>query len=189
MTAEEENKKNTRQDKQRLIESGKQLLNTIYEEEVSDDIELESGECYLFKEQKPEEGLKLSLHRMEEEGNGYVLTRLSPKKIKKRYGASEEIAQLYWLTKLDGDRNFDPVDLPLIAHSIINFVEKSGGLIFIEGVETLLKHNSFDRFLSFLDNLVDVVEVEEGILILSLDPRTISEQRLAQIERKLNIIS
>lgn len=189
MSSEEEKEEKINRNRRKLIENGKQLLNTIYEEESDDDVELKKGETYLVKEKKPERGLKVSLQRMKKEERGYVLTRMSPKKIKNRFSPPEDKLQIYWLTKLKGENNFDPSDLPLIAHSIIDFLEKERGTIFIEGVETLLKHNSFDRFLSFIDNIVDVVEVENGILVVSLDPKTISERCLAQMERKLEIIS
>lgn len=169
-------------DRKRLIESGKQLLSTMYDEEEE---KLEDGMSYLVKEKKPERGLRLSLKRMEEDGKGYCVTKLNPKKIRKKYDVNENSISFYWITKLEGENNFDPSELPLIAHSMIDFLQEESGPIFLEGAETILKYNSFSSFLGFLDHLVDVVDVENGILILSLDPRTLSEQRLAQIERKL----
>lgn len=171
--------------RERLIESGKQLLSTIYGREEMESTELEKGESYLLKEKKPEKALRLSLDRMEKEGKGYCLTRLNPKKIKKRYRASDSSISFYWLTGLEGEKRFDPADLPLISHSMISFLQEKSGPIFIEGIDSILKHNPFSRFLGVLDHIVDIVDVEDGILILSLDPRTLSEQRLAQIERKL----
>lgn len=175
-------------DRERLIRSGKQLLSTIYDHEEMDIPELEKGKSYLLKEKKPEKGLRLSLEKMEKEGTGYCLLGSNPKEIKKRFRISEDSISFYWLTRLEGENRFDPSELPLISHNMINFLQQNGGPIFMEGVESILKYNSFSRFLGVLDHLVDVVDVEDGIFILNLDPRTLSEQRLAQIERKLELV-
>jgi len=172
-------------DRKRLIRSGKQLLSTIYEDEEK---ELEKGKSYLLKEKKPERGFRLSLNRMEEEGNGYVLSSINPVDIKRKYDVRGVSISYHWLTVVEGENNFDPSNLHIIGHDMINFLENRSGMIFMEGVEIILNHNSFDRFWGFLNHVVDVVSEEDGILILSLDPSTLSEQSLAQIERKLELI-
>ncbi|MFW6064335.1 MAG: DUF835 domain-containing protein [Candidatus Natronoplasma sp.] len=171
-------------DRRRLIQSGKQLLSTIYEDKK----ELERGKSFLLKEKKPERGFRLSLRRMEEEGKGYVLSSINPVDVKRKYDVRGDSISYHWLTVVDGESNFDPSNLHIIGHDMINFLEDGGGLIFMEGVEIILNHNSFDRFWGFLNHLVDVVSEEESILVLSLDPSTLSEQSLAQIERKLELI-
>ncbi|MFP4002093.1 MAG: DUF835 domain-containing protein [Thermoplasmata archaeon] len=175
-------------EREKLIRSGKQLLSTIYQDEDIKRDDLEKGKSYLFKEKKPEMGFRVSLEMMKEEGKGYFLSRMNPRKVKERYQVSDESISFYWLTTLNGKNRFDPADLSLISHSMIDFLEGESGPIFMEGVESILKQNSFSRFLGILDHLVDVVDVEEGILVVSLDPKTLSEQRLAQIERKLKTL-
>ncbi|MBS3780977.1 MAG: DUF835 domain-containing protein [Candidatus Thermoplasmatota archaeon] len=176
-------------DKQILIESGKQFLNTIYgEKEKEEKPVLEKGESYLTKDKKPKKSLEFSLKKMEKEGKGYVLSSINPDKINRKYEVNEDSISFNWLTGLEGKNRFKPSNLHLIAHSMINFLEDKNGPIFIGGVEIILKHNSFDRFLGFLNHLVDVVSEENGILVLSLDPRILSDQQLAKIERKFEYL-
>jgi len=176
-------------DKQRLIESGKNFLRTLYEDEDKKEInELEKGKSYIIKEKKPEKGLEFSLKTMEREKNGYVLSSINPKEIKRKYNVSLDSISYNWLTVLEGKNRFNPSNLHLIGHSMIDFLEDKKGPIFMEGVELILKHNSFDRFWGFLNHLVDVVSEEEGTLVLSLDPETLSDQQLAKIERKLQVL-
>jgi len=172
-------------DRKRLIRNGKQLLSTIYEVEGK---ELERGKSYLLKEKKPERGFSLSFKRMEEDGNGYVLSSINPADVKRKYDVREDSISFNWLTVVEGENNFDPSNLHIVGHDMINFLENGSGVIFVEGVEIILNHNSFDRFWGFLNHLVDVVSEEKGVLVLSLDPSTLSEQNLAQIERKLEPI-
>jgi len=173
-------------DKQRLVESGKQFLKTLYSEKEEKEIsEVEKGKSYFIREKKRGRGLELSLRLMEEEGNGYILSSMNSKKIKREYEVPDASISYNWLTTLDGENRFDPSNLHLIGHSMIEFLEKKNGPIFMEGVEIILKRNSFNRFLRCINHLVDVVSEEKGIFVLSLNPVILSDHRLSVIEQKL----
>jgi len=176
-------------DKKRLIESGKDFLRTLYEEgDKKEKSKLKNGKSYIIKEKKPEKGLELSLEVMEKEGNGYIMSSINPKEIRRKYDVSIDSISYNWLTVLEGKNKFNPSNLHLIGHSMIDFLENKNGPIFIEGIEIILKHNSFDRFWGFLNHLIDVVSEEDGILVLSFDPETLSNRQLAKIERKLQVL-
>lgn len=175
-------------DKRSIIQSGKNLLNTIYEEGEKRP-ELESGRGYLFKEKTPEKGLSLAIENMREDGEGYLLTRMEAEKLKEKYPLPEETVSFHRLGDPSKKDNFDPSILVMIAHSVTNFLEEKGGTAMIEGVETLLEENTFDKFITFLDNLVNVTKAEEGILVMTLDPDAISEQELGEIEDRLEILT
>ena len=177
-------------DDEEIIEIGKLLLERIHDQHMESNLELKRGESYLLKEKRPLRSMDLFLKKIDEENErGYILSRVNPKKIKEKYNLPKDKVKFYWLTSLPGKDNLKPSDLPYVAHSMIDFLEEDKGIIFMEGIETILKNNRFKEFLKFLDNLVDVVEIEEGILITTLDPRTLPEHRLAQIERKLTVLS
>ena len=181
-------------DREKVVESGKQFLKTVYrggekgKTEKKEISILERGKSYIIKEKKPEKGLELSIKTMEDEGKGYILSSINPEEIKRKYDVSHESISYHWLTAVEGENNFDPSDLHLIGHNMIDFLEEKNGPIFMDVVEIILKQNSFNRFWRFLNHLIDVVSEEEGILVLSLDPRTLSDQELAQIERKLTLL-
>jgi len=181
--------------REKVVESGKQFLKTVYrggekgKAEKKEISILERGKSYLIKEKKPEQGLELSIKTMEGEGNGYILSSINPEEIRRKYSdVSQDSISYNWLTVLEGENKFNPSNLHLIGHSMIDFLEEKNGPIFMEGVEIILKHNSFDRFWGFLNHLVDVVSEENGILVISLDPRTLSDQDLAKIERTLELL-
>ncbi len=155
-------------------------------EENSEDIRLEEGNAYLLEEQKPNETFKISLERMKDIGEGLLITRLHRNKLKQKYDFDEEKIDYRWLTKMSGRGNIDPVDLELTADLIIRYYEQGGKTVLIEGVDALLRDNSFKRFVGFMDNLVDVVGMSEGVLVMNLDPRIVSEKELAVMERKMN---
>lgn len=159
------------------------------EEEVLDDVEvsIEDGVSYLFKENKPRRSFELSFQRMDDKGKGLVISRMNPEKIRENFEPKEDLFDCYWVTTISGKKNLDPVDLEIIADKIITYCEDGGETVFLEGVESLTRNNSFERFVGFLNNIVDVAEMEDSTLIVTLDPRTISDRELAQIERKMEV--
>ncbi len=174
-------------DKKSIIQSGKHLLNTIYDEEKRP--ELEKGKSYLIKEETPEKALSLARERMVKDEDGYILTRMKAEELKTKYRFPEDGISLHTLGDPSKKENFDPSILVMIAHSITNFLEEKGGTAMIEGVETLIEKNTFDKFIIFLDNLVKVTEFEESVLIVTLDPQAVSEQKLVEIEDRLEVLS
>jgi len=175
-------------DRKSIIQSGKHLLNTIYEEgEKRPD--LEDGNGYLVKEKKLEKGLSLAVERIRKDGNGYLLTQMKPDTLKNKYHLPEDLISFHRLGDPSKKENFDPSILVMIAHSVTNFLEEKGGTAMISDVELLLEENSFDKFMTFLDNVMNVTKVEEAILIMSIDPDAVPEQELEEIEDRLELLS
>lgn len=153
-----------------------------------EELDLEKGESYLLKEKDSDRSIDFSLKTISEEGKGLIITRINPENLKERYDLEDEDIEVYWLTRVSGKGNLNPVNLELIADRIIRFYEKTGGIILLEGIEALLRDNSFKRFIGFIDNIVDVADMEDGIFMVTLDPDTISEKELAHLERKMTQI-
>lgn len=160
-------------------------LDTIKDAEV----ELKDGNAYLFKEKKSNIVFDAGLERMGSFGEGLIITRTNPKKIKQIYDLDELSVDVYWLSKMGGEKTLDPVNLELIADLIIRYYEDGGKTVILDGIDSLLKDNSFKRFEGFIDNIVDVVSIEEGTFLTGLDPKIISERKLATIENKLTSLS
>lgn len=158
------------------------------EEEPIDEIKLEEGGSYLFKEKKNVKTFNIALDRMRQMDEGLIFSREHPKKFKKNFSIGEGINYL-WVTKIAGKDNIDPVNLELIADTIIRYFENGGKTVLLGGIDALLRDNSFNRFVSFLDNIIDIAGVEDGVLILNLDPNIISDKELAALERKMNYVS
>jgi len=153
------------------------------------EIELKDGNAYLFKEKKPNIVFEAGLERMKSFGEGLIITRTNTKKIKQIYDLGELSVDVYWLSKMGGEKTLDPVNLELIADMIIRYYEGGGKTVILDGIDSLLKDNSFKRFEGFIDNIVDIVSIEGGVFITGLDPIIISERKLATIERKLISLS
>ncbi len=153
------------------------------------ELELEDGNSYLFKEKDSDNSMEFSIKKISEEERGLVITRVKPDSLIKKYDVDPSKIETHWLTRISGKGNLNPIQLELIADKIIRFYEKEKGIVLLEGVEALLRDNSFNRFIGFVDNIVDVANMEGGIFLVTLDPDTISEKELAHLERKMNQIN
>ncbi len=156
-----------------------------FDTEQSKKIDLEEGNAYLFKEKKPKMIYEIGLERIDSEGEVVIVSRVNRKRFERIYDLESLEVDYYWLSKMAGNKTLDPINLELIADMIIRYYENGGKTVIFDGLESLLKDNSFKRFEGFLDNIVDVVSIEEGIFLTGLDPRTISERELATIEKKM----
>ncbi|MBS3817606.1 MAG: DUF835 domain-containing protein [Candidatus Thermoplasmatota archaeon] len=180
--------KEEERDKQRIVETGKQLLNTIYEDEGKNKPILEDGGSYLVKKEDSKEGISLALEKIRNDDRGYFLSRRKSERIKEKYHPPRDVITYYTMDGSSGKQNFDPSILVHITHSVTDFLEKEGGTAVIDGSELLLQKNTFDKFTSFLDNLVTVTKSEDGILVVTLDLETVSEPQLEEIKERLESI-
>ncbi len=155
----------------------------------SEDIDIEDGSAYLFKERKPKVLYQMGLERIKSIGEGLIISRQNPKKADRTFEVEGSEVDIYWLSKMSGENTLDPVNLELIADLIIRYYEKGGKTVILDGIDSLLRDNSFKRFEGFLDNIVDIVGIEDGAFLTGLDPRIVPEQKLATMERKMVTLS
>lgn len=176
-----------------------ELRDTVYEtlkareEEptVSEEGEttLEAGNTYLFEDKGPDRAIVHTLSKIEEGMDGLIISRKKKEKLSsmyEEYGLEEDGIKHYWLTRMAGDGNLDPAQLEEIADIIIRFFEeKDDSIVLLEGIESLMRDNTFERVIGFIENLVDVASMENRILVIFMDPETISGQQHAHIERNM----
>ncbi len=160
------------------------------EEKEPREISFVDGNSYILEGERPVETFEYSLERMKKAGEGLIISRKHPDKIKERFGTNEEDLDIeyFWLTRTSGQNNMDPAALELIADRVIRYFEGGGKTVLVEGVGALLRDNSFKRFVGFVDNIVDVASVENGCFMIALDPRIIDDKELAYIEEKMGIV-
>ncbi|MFO7793339.1 MAG: DUF835 domain-containing protein [Candidatus Saliniplasma sp.] len=158
------------------------------EVELSDDFHADKGSVYLFEDRTPDRAVKVATKKLEEDMEGLFVSRIEPDKFRKRYGLEDKDIHQYWLTRVPGRGNLEPANLELLADRITRYLEKHSGVVLLEGIESLTRENSFERVVGFFENLVDVASMENGILLVTIDPRTLGDQKLAIIERNMNVV-
>jgi hypothetical protein len=129
---------------------------------------------------KPQEGA--------EPRKGYTVTRRYPDQLRSQFDLGD--VQITWLTSQTGDMCIDPTKLSQIAHAVMEFFQKNtNAIVLIDGIETIITYNDFNKTLRMLEQINDFVMQYKGCLLIPIDPKAFDEKERALIERNFVTIS
>ncbi len=150
--------------------------------------ELNPGRSYLIEEEKPVNVFRLLSKYTEGKGNGLIITRSNPKRIRERYNLKTE--RILWLTDRESTTEETmPPTLERLIYSIEEFIRASGkGAVMLDGIEYLISNNSFEAVLRFIRRLVDHISESQFVMLLSLSPKTMKEQEVKIVEREMEVV-
>ncbi|TFG54599.1 MAG: DUF835 domain-containing protein [Methanomassiliicoccus sp.] len=147
---------------------------------------LHNGRAYLFEASDNDRMFQALLQEMEIGTPALIICRTHPDQLRARYHLLK--TPLIWLAQSPGPDRIDPSNLQLLTHLTLDFMRKGHSIIAIEGLEFLLVNNELTRVLKFIGQLRDHVIVEDAILLLTADPRTLTEKQKAILERELELV-
>ena len=91
---------------------------------------------------------------------------------------------------MTGDQYWSPNQMEMVNHHLKNFfrLHKGDGLILLEGLEYLMAFNQFKGVLILVQSLKDHAALNQGILLIGLNPATLEQKQLKLFERDLEIL-
>jgi hypothetical protein len=119
---------------------------------------------------------------------GLLITREHPTLFFKKWDL--EKIPLIWLSDTEETRwTVTPTNLAKLSHMLNSFIWKyPHSCILSEGFEYLIIYNSFDTIMKFVYSVNDTVVRYKCRFILSYDGRTLEKEKLALIEKELNVL-
>ncbi len=152
---------------------------------LSNDVQF--GNVYLVEERRPKLSYELFEHALSSGCNGMIMTREFPKKLLTE--KELDSCKLIWLTNLVGDGRVNPTAIGILMSQVRSFIENQPkSVVMIDGLEYMISLNTYDRMLQFMHQLRDLVVTNESILVVPMDPRTVTERELALLERNLEVL-
>jgi len=149
--------------------------------------ELEDGRSYVVKERKPERGLDLFLHLIEQGYRPLLVTRQHPNHVRKAHLGVD--IRAIWLSTTLGKDYIDPHNLNALTNVIVEHITAGGkSAVILDGVEYLMINNDSVRIWKFLEFLNEVVAQAAAILLISVDERAFEPRDLALLERNAVVI-
>jgi hypothetical protein len=153
----------------------------------SDYGEAKQGYNYLFEELRPLNTYKCFFHLLEQGKLGLCMTSTYPKKIRDYHTKDfADMAQLpiYWLSDWYGasqeflaigqeERTLRPTRLDFeIMKEVSNFIKKNrgNGVLLIDGVETLVLANSFEKVIAFVTNVNNMASANQCTVLAPINP-------------------
>lgn len=158
-----------------------------YSNGVQSSSEPRPGNVYLIEERRPKATFELFEQAMASGHAGMVVTRECPKRLMTDKGLGT--CKVVWMTNLVGEGRINPTAIGILMSQVRNFIEgQRKTVVMIDGLEYLVTVNTYDRMLQFMHQLRDIVATNDSILMVPLDPRTVSERELALLERNMETI-
>jgi hypothetical protein len=149
--------------------------------------QLESGYNYLIEEPQPKRSFEFFKAKVGKGAKGLCISTSYPKKIIEEYGLHG--TTVYWLSELEFDnQSLHPRRLDFeVTRAIQNFVKSNpSSLLIIDGVEFLILINGFERVMTFIKKMNDIMSATASTLITSINPSAFSEEKLSIIEREFD---
>jgi len=162
----------------------------ISEEEIAIDrgqkYSLEPGYSYLIKEEKPFVAFDIFVDQVTHGNRGLCITRQHPSKVRVNYGLKR--TPILWFSQTGAENSIDPSNISKLVHTIRNFVkENKGSVVLLDGVEYLKLQNDFNLVMKYLNMINDIIMAEEAKLILPINPKTLTENEMAYMEREMKV--
>ncbi len=150
---------------------------------------LETGLNYLILGTNPRVAFSMLKTLVSLGAQGLALSTTFPSKLKKAYGLNN--VEIRWFTDTTSEEGtIDPKRLEFEAtRTISNFIkEMESAVILIDGLEYLVVENGFDNVLRFIKKINDISSVNGATLIMSVNPKSMSQDELTVLMKDFDII-
>ena len=144
---------------------------------------LEKGHVYLLLESQPKKGLQLVKEYGRLGYDGLVITRLSPEQVRKKKLKKQKILQLSSATKEDAISPDNVVNILLRMKEFMT--SKRDSILLLDGLDYLVIQNTFEDAMSLIQKLAESVTLYKGILLVSLNPKSLEEKQLVVLEGEM----
>jgi predicted transcriptional regulator len=141
--------------------------------------EVKKGNIYLVKERK----LKLTLDVFSDlikcGYKGLIISRKHPESFKEVFPDGPVI----WLSEHSYGENTLRPQVDLIEAKIRDFLTRNSAVL-LDRLEYLITQNGFRETLNFIQRLNELFYISKNILIISIDPKTLTSQEISLLEEE-----
>lgn len=145
---------------------------------------IKAGKSYLVQEKFLERGLNVFNDLTEAEYAGLIISRAGPDELEENVGEGVEIIQLSRERK---GKEIIPPKLDFVTKTIEDFMKRNS-VVLLDRFDYLIVQNGFSEVLKFLNNITDLVSMSKSILIVVIDPETLSPQELSLLEKETEAV-
>ncbi|HII16544.1 TPA: DUF835 domain-containing protein [Candidatus Woesearchaeota archaeon] len=141
---------------------------------------LVSGKVYLIADDSENQAYELFAGLLQEGNAGFALTRENPSSVQERYHLKN--TPFLWLSKAKSEQYPSETDPKKLLALIREFIEKGGkSAVLIDRLEYLIAEHGEQETLGMVRNLKDAITGKQAVLILGINPESITQQALASL--------
>jgi hypothetical protein len=131
----------------------------------------------LLLEDYPRNGYQVYSKMVGRSTSGLCISRLHPDYVAQKYDL--EMSKRYWLSGQNGDDVIAPKSLNQLLKVIrMELRGRSGGTIFLDGLEYLLLFNDMSKILGVLEQVDSLLREARVEMIVAMDPLTFEQKDL-----------
>jgi isoleucyl-tRNA synthetase len=149
-------------------------------------IDLRESCTYLFREERSSRAYEIFRRYVEGGKRGFCVTRNYPDKVRDTYKLGE--TPILWLSNVGTKDAVRPKDLEKLSLSLEQFLGRQGGIVLLDGLEYLITNNNFITVLRLIQSLRDQVAINRSILIMPVNPSTMSVNELNNLEKEVDVV-
>jgi hypothetical protein len=145
---------------------------------------IRQGYNYLFEEFRPNNAYRAFFELIGDQPTGLCITSTYPQKIRDMYEVALEAVPIFWLSDWYGasqeflnigseERTLRPTRLDFeIMKEISNFIKRGRGkgVLILDGIETLVLANTFEKVIAFLTNVNNMASANRCTIIAPINP-------------------
>jgi hypothetical protein len=146
---------------------------------------LRPGKSYLLMVEKMESAFEILKEIVATKVPTVCVTLSYPEHLREEY--SIEGVPVLWLSK-HGESAVPPDALDILRDRVLSLAKSSGGVVFLEGIELLIKINGFDSTLQFVRDIVEAAAVRRFTLMAPINPITIDKTHLSLLQLMMESI-
>lgn len=147
---------------------------------------LEKGHIYLLLEPQPKKSLQLLKEYGRLGYEGLMITRSSPEQLRKKKLKKQKILQLSSASK---ENSIPPDNVVNILLRMKEFMtSRKDSILLLDGLDYLVIQNTFEDALSLIQKLAESVLLYKGILMVSLNPKSLDEKQLVLFEGEMELL-
>jgi PAS domain S-box-containing protein len=141
---------------------------------------LENGDIYLVKAKELDKAVEVFADLLGIGYEGIVITRSHPREMKAKV---KDETPVIWITEEEFPGSALPPQLYLIEKEIRDFVARDK-VVLLDRLDYLIAKLGFEEVLKLVQKLNELFYIRKGVLILSVDPSTLTPQQLSLLEKE-----
>lgn len=149
-------------------------------------VKLEKGHVYLILESQPKKGIQLVKEYGRLGYDGLVISRQSPDQIRKKKLKKQKILQLSSATKEDSIPPDNVVNILLRMKEFMT--SRKNSILLLDSLDYIVIQNTFEDALSLIQKLVESVTLYKGILLVSLNSKSLEEKEVILLEGEMELL-
>ena len=154
------------------------------ETEEGDAFIMEAGETYAVFDDSSDRAMNILKTALASGVGGLCVSREFPEKLEKKHRL--ENCRVLWLSSVGDEKAVKPNDLEKIAMHIREFFDGTPGIALMDCIEYLVSNNGFLPVVRLIQQLRDMAAKTGSILLVSLDPATLSQSDLGVFQKEVD---